>query len=85
MQRVALARATVTRPALLLADEPTGNLDPAAGERVLSLLLEANAECTLILVTHNAELAAQAHREVKMRHGQIDAIVERGAAAVASA
>lgn len=81
MQRVALARATVNRPGLLLADEPTGNLDSAAGERVLELLLEARAESTLVLVTHNPELAARAEREVCMRHGRIERIIERRAAA----
>jgi putative ABC transport system ATP-binding protein len=77
MQRIALARATVTRPAVLFADEPTGNLDSAAGERVLELLLEAQAESTLVLVTHNPELAARAEREICMRHGRIERIVER--------
>jgi putative ABC transport system ATP-binding protein len=82
MQRIALARATVTRPAVLFADEPTGNLDSAAGERVLELLLEAQAESTLVLVTHNAELAARAERELCMRHGRIERIVERRPRAV---
>jgi putative ABC transport system ATP-binding protein len=77
MQRVALARATVTRPAVLLADEPTGNLDSASGERVLELLLEAQSESTLVLVTHNPELAARAEREVCMRDGRIERIIER--------
>lgn len=79
MQRVALARASITRPPVLMADEPTGNLDSAAGESVLELLLEAQAEATLILVTHNPEIAARAEREVRMRHGRIEQIVERGA------
>ena len=77
MQRVALARATITRPSLLLADEPTGNLDAAAGERVLELLLETRAESTLVMVTHNPELAARAGREICMRHGRIDHVIER--------
>ena len=77
MQRVALARASVTRPAVLFADEPTGNLDSAAGERVLELLLEAQAESTLVLVTHNPELAARAEREICMRHGRVERIIER--------
>jgi len=80
MQRVALARATVTRPAVVLADEPTGNLDSAAGQRVLELLLDAQRESTLVLVTHNAELAARAEREVRMRHGRIERVIERGSA-----
>jgi putative ABC transport system ATP-binding protein len=85
MQRVALARATVTRPAVLFADEPTGNLDSAAGARVLELLLEAQSESTLVLVTHNPELAARAEREICMRHGHIERIVERRRPAVAAA
>jgi len=83
MQRVALARASVTRPAVLFADEPTGNLDSAAGERVLELLLEAQAESTLVLVTHNPELAARAEREICMRHGRVERIIERRSRAVA--
>lgn len=83
MQRVALARASVTRPAVLMADEPTGNLDSAAGEVVLDLLLEARTESTLILVTHNAEIAARAEREVRMRHGRIERVIERGPSRVA--
>jgi putative ABC transport system ATP-binding protein len=77
MQRVALARATITRPAVLLADEPTGNLDSASGERVLQLLLEAQSESTLVLVTHNPELAARAEREICMRDGRVERIIER--------
>lgn len=79
MQRVAIARATITEPAVLLADEPTGNLDAEAAETVMSLLLEANRQSTLVLVTHNAELAARAHRQICMRHGAIAEIVERAA------
>jgi putative ABC transport system ATP-binding protein len=77
MQRVALARASITRPSVLLADEPTGNLDAAAGARVLDLLLETCAESTLVLVTHNPELAARAERELCMRHGRIERVIER--------
>jgi putative ABC transport system ATP-binding protein len=84
MQRVALARASITRPAVLLADEPTGNLDAASGERVLELLLEARAESTLVLVTHNPELAARAEREVCMRHGRIERVIDRRAPSGAS-
>jgi putative ABC transport system ATP-binding protein len=82
MQRVALARASITRPAVLMADEPTGNLDSVAGERVLELLLEARTESTLILVTHNPEIAARAQREIRMRHGRVERIIERGEARV---
>ena len=77
MQRVALARATITRPSVLLADEPTGNLDAASGERVLQLLLEVCSESTLVLVTHNPELAARAERELCMRHGRVERVIER--------
>lgn len=77
MQRVALARASITQPAVLMADEPTGNLDSAAGEVVLELLLEAQSRSTLILVTHNPEIAARAGREVRMRHGRIEQVIDR--------
>jgi putative ABC transport system ATP-binding protein len=80
-QRVAIARASLIRPALLLADEPTGNLDSANGERIMQLLLALNQHCTLVLVTHNAELAALAHREVRLRDGRIAEIVLHGGSA----
>ncbi len=72
-QRVALARAFMTRPPLLLADEPTGNLDSASGRRVLQLLLQLNREqgATLLLVTHDQELAANAGRQILLRDGRI--------------
>lgn len=82
MQRVALARATVTQPKILFADEPTGNLDSANGERVMQMLLGENERCTLILVTHNPELAALADREIRLKDGRVDEIVahrQRGA------
>ncbi len=71
MQRVAIARASIARPSLLLADEPTGNLDSAAGARVMELLLELNREATLVLVTHDPTLAARAGREVRLRDGRL--------------
>jgi putative ABC transport system ATP-binding protein len=80
MQRVALARASLTRPRILLADEPTGNLDSHNGERVLELLLELNRESTVVLVTHNPEIAARAGREIRLRDGAVAEIVPRGAA-----
>jgi putative ABC transport system ATP-binding protein len=74
-QRVALARAFVTRPPLLLADEPTGSLDPATGERIMDLMLALNAEqgTTLILVTHDPALAARCGRILRLEAGRLQA------------
>ena len=69
-QRVAIARATIMRPALILADEPTGNLDRATGEEVVHLLEGLNAQgVSLILVTHDPALGARARRRVAMEDG----------------
>ncbi|WP_446220823.1 ABC transporter ATP-binding protein [Micromonospora sp. IBHARD004] len=72
-QRVAIARALVTEPAVLLADEPTGNLDTATGEAVLELLERLNAESgvALVMVTHDQDVAARARRRVAVRDGVI--------------
>ena len=71
-QRVAIARATIMRPALLLADEPTGNLDRATGEEVIRLLEQLNAGgVTLLMVTHDPALGARAHRRLLMEDGAI--------------
>jgi len=72
-QRAALARAIVRRPPLLLADEPTGNLDSATGKQIIDLLVGANRRLgsTLVLVTHDAALAAHADRVITLRDGRI--------------
>ena len=73
MQRVAIARALAHRPALLLADEPTGNLDSANGENILDLLAELSTELktALLMVTHSADAARICHRSLHMRDGVI--------------
>lgn len=70
-QRVAIARALVNRPALLLADEPTGNLDSATSNDIISLLDDLNKreQLTIVLITHEAEIAARAHRRMILRDG----------------
>ena len=74
-QRVAIARAFVTGPALLFADEPTGNLDARTGERVISLLFEMNRQhaTTLVLVTHDETLAARCDRRIELEAGRLAA------------
>ncbi len=71
-QRVAIARATIMQPSVILADEPTGNLDRATGEEVLHLLEELNTHgVTLIMVTHDSALGARAHRQLQMEDGEL--------------
>jgi len=73
MQRAAIARAIVHGPSVLIADEPTGNLDSGNGARVLALLVELNAALgvTILLATHAPDIAAAAHRTLHMRDGQL--------------
>ena len=78
MQRAAVARAIIARPRMVLADEPTGNLDSENGGQVMSLLADLNSELgiTIILATHSEEAAAKAKRTIRMRDGLIESIVQ---------
>ncbi|HLM67127.1 MAG TPA: ABC transporter ATP-binding protein [Longimicrobium sp.] len=72
-QRVAVARAFIHRPSILFADEPTGNLDAATGEKVIALMMELNREIgtTLVLVTHDPDLASRARRVIRLADGAV--------------
>jgi len=74
MQRVAIARALVIDPVLILADEPTGNLDTRTGEQILALIRDANRArgCTVVLVTHDARAASYATRTITFKDGRVD-------------
>ena len=76
MQRAAIARALVARPSLLLADEPTGNLDQATGQEIIRILRTLNREqnLTIVMVTHDRAIADQADRIVRLANGRIEAI-----------
>jgi putative ABC transport system ATP-binding protein len=80
-QRVAIARALVNRPSILLADEPTGNLDSTTSEEIMTLFAELHAQGqTVVMVTHEPDIAAHAHRVVTLRDGLIHSDVNAKAA-----
>ncbi|MBR7629129.1 ABC transporter ATP-binding protein [Aeromonas popoffii] len=85
-QRVAIARAFMTRPSLLLADEPTGNLDSKTGETVIELLFQLNREhgTTLVVVTHDHELAQRCQRQLVMAAGRLETDTAASVAVAAS-
>jgi putative ABC transport system ATP-binding protein len=79
-QRVAIARALVNNPSILLADEPTGNLDSKTGTEIMALFARLHeAGNTIVLVTHEADIAAFAHRTISVRDGQVEKDVRRAA------
>lgn len=81
MQRAAIARALVTTPQLLLADEPTGNLDRRTGDDILEVLLRLNQDrgLTIVLVTHDQHIAASAHRTIQLVEGKVQSAAQQAA------
>jgi putative ABC transport system ATP-binding protein len=75
-QRAAIARALINNPPIILADEPTGNVDPLIGNRIMDFLLDlcGHNKMTLIIATHNHEIAARTRRTIRIKNGQVDAI-----------
>ena len=71
-ERVAIARAIVNNPPILLADEPTGNLDSETAIEIMNLLKELNNDQTIIMVTHNQEMCAYSSRTIKVKDGECD-------------
>ncbi len=78
-QRVAIARALVNKPVLIMADEPTGNLDSKSGEEIMDLLHELhNKGATIVMVTHSSEIASHTQRTIHLRDGKIDKVISNG-------
>jgi putative ABC transport system ATP-binding protein len=82
IQRVAIARALVTNPTIILADEPTGNLDAASGVEVLGLFDELHAQgSTIVMITHDMDIAARADRQLRLEMGRLADVAAAGSGA----